>query len=109
MRVHYEPFSAAVRDDPYPHHAALRERAPLHFAEEADAWCVARYDDVRAVLRDAERFSSDAMRSFLMGARAAPARPAAPRAGSATRDERVEYIDSFLVRGPRTLALRRAA
>jgi cytochrome P450 len=65
----YEPFSAAFRDDPYPHYAALRDRAPLHFAEEAGAWCVSRYDDVRTVLRDPERFSSDAMRTLLIGAK----------------------------------------
>ncbi|MCX5738576.1 MAG: cytochrome P450 [Proteobacteria bacterium] len=67
MTIHYEPFSAEVRDDPFPHYARLREQAPLHWAEQAQAWCVSRFDDVRAVLRDPERFSSDAMRTFLMG------------------------------------------
>jgi len=68
MRVHYEPFAAEIRDDPYPYYAALREHAPVHFAEGVQAWCVSRYDDVRTVLRDAERFSSDAMRTLLIGA-----------------------------------------
>jgi cytochrome P450 len=68
MKIRYEPFSSAYRDDPYPHYAALREHAPLHFAEEAQAYCVSRFDDVRAVLLDAERFSSDAMRTLLLGA-----------------------------------------
>jgi cytochrome P450 len=67
MRVDYEPFAAEVRDDPYPYYAALREHAPVHFAADAQVYCVSRYDDVRAVLRDAERFSSDAMRSLVMG------------------------------------------
>lgn len=67
MTVHYEPFSADVRDDPYPHYARLREHAPLYWAEQAQAWCVSRFEDVRSVLRDPERFSSDAMRTFLMG------------------------------------------
>jgi cytochrome P450 len=65
----YEPFSPAVRDDPYPHYAALRERAPVYWAEEAQAWCISRYDDVQCVLRNVELFSSDAMRSMLIGAR----------------------------------------
>jgi cytochrome P450 len=65
----YEPFSEAVREDPYPYYAALREEAPVHWAEEAQAWCVSRYDDVQFVLRNAELFSSDAMRTVLMGAR----------------------------------------
>jgi cytochrome P450 len=64
----YEPFSEAVREDPYPYYAALRDEAPAYWAEEAQAWCVSRYDDVQFVLRNAELFSSDAMRTMLMGA-----------------------------------------
>lgn len=64
----YEPFSEAVREDPYPYYAALRDEAPVYWAEGAQAWCVSRYDDVLFVLRNAELFSSDAMRTMLMGA-----------------------------------------
>jgi len=69
MDVRYEPFSELQRDDPYPTYALLREHAPLHFAEEANVWCVSRHDDALAVLRSVEGFSSDAMRTVLMGAR----------------------------------------
>ncbi len=69
MTVRYEPFSSDVRDDPYPHYAALRDEAPLYWAEQAQAWCVSRFEDVRSILRDPERFSSDAMRTFLLGAK----------------------------------------
>jgi cytochrome P450 len=65
----YEPFSEAVREDPYPYYAVLRDEAPVYWAEEAQAWCVSRYDDVQFVLRNAELFSSDAMRTMLMGTR----------------------------------------
>jgi cytochrome P450 len=65
----YEPFSEAVREDPYPYYAALRDEAPVYWAEEAQAWCVSRYDDVLFILRNPETFSSDAMRTMLMGAR----------------------------------------
>jgi cytochrome P450 len=65
----YEPFSEAVWEDPYPYYAALRDEAPVYWAEGAQAWCVSRYDDVQFVLRNAELFSSDAMRTMLMGAR----------------------------------------
>ena len=65
----YEPFSEAVREDPYPYYAALRDEAPLYWAEGAQAWCVSRYDDVQFILRNPELFSSDAMRTMLMGAR----------------------------------------
>src|SRR5262245_65307566 len=64
----YEPFSEAVREDPYPYYAALRDEAPVYWAEGAKAWCVSRYDDVQFVLRNAEQFFSDAMRTMLMGA-----------------------------------------
>ncbi len=67
--LRYEPFSPEFRQDPYPHYAALREHAPVHWAEESKAFCISRYEDVRTVLRDPVRFSSDAMRTFLLGAR----------------------------------------
>ena len=57
MTVRYEPFSPDVREDPYPHYAVLRERAPVHWAEEAQAFCISRFEDVRAVLLDPQRFS----------------------------------------------------
>ncbi|CAN5427665.1 cytochrome P450 [soil metagenome] len=43
---------------PYPIFAAQREEAPVAFNETLGAWVVTRYDDVRAVLRDTDRFSS---------------------------------------------------
>jgi cytochrome P450 len=69
MNLDYEPFSAAVREDPYPIYARLREHAPIHWAERAQAFCVSRYADVQAVLRSVEDFSSDAMRTMLAGGR----------------------------------------
>ncbi len=44
--------------DPYPDFATLREHAPL-CRQPDDSVVVSRYDDVRAVLTDAARFSSD--------------------------------------------------
>lgn len=69
MKIGYEPFSEVVRDDPYPYYAALREHAPIYWAEEAQAFCVSRHADVQAVLRSPELFSSDAMRTMLVGMR----------------------------------------
>src|SRR5215475_5956103 len=56
----YDPFSEAVREDPYPYYAVLRDEAPVYWAEAAQTWCVSRYDDVQLVLRNPELFSSDA-------------------------------------------------
>jgi len=68
-KLEYDPFDPAVREDPYPIYAALREHAPLHWAEHTQAWCVSRYADVHAVLRSPDAFSSDAMRTMLVGGR----------------------------------------
>jgi cytochrome P450 len=57
----------AYREDPFPTYERLREEAPLYFAEEAQAWCVSRHDDVVTVLRSVRDFSSDAMRAVLAG------------------------------------------
>ncbi|MEU6712004.1 cytochrome P450 [Nonomuraea sp. NPDC046802] len=49
---------AAFYRDPYPHYAAARAAPGLTFAEELDAWLVARYADVREVLSRPDDFSS---------------------------------------------------
>jgi len=66
MPLPYDPFRAEFRADPYPHYRALRDEAPVHFAPEANVWCVSRYDDVQAVLRRDDVFSSRAMFTMLM-------------------------------------------
>ena len=67
MPVRYDPFDNALRADPYPTYRALRDEAPVHWAEPTGAWVVSRFDDVQSVLRSPERFSSDAMQTILMG------------------------------------------
>ncbi len=62
----YEPFSLEYSVDPYPHYRELRDRAPVHFAPEAKVWCVSRYEDVQAVLRADDVFSSRAMFTLVM-------------------------------------------
>lgn len=44
--------------DPYPYYAWLRETAPVHPSTTPGIWIVSRYDDVAAVLRDPQLFSS---------------------------------------------------
>jgi cytochrome P450 len=48
----------AVVEDPFAFYAALREEAPVHFAEEIGSFLVSRYEDVLAVVSDPETFSS---------------------------------------------------
>jgi len=66
MPLAYDPFRPEFSADPYPHYRALRDAAPVHFAPEANVWCVSRYDDVQAVLRQDDAFSSRAMFMMLM-------------------------------------------
>ena len=46
----YDPFDAAVQEDPFPFYEVLRERYPLYRAEAANTWVLSRYDDVEAAL-----------------------------------------------------------
>ena len=66
MEIQFEPLSPQWRDDPYSVYRQLREHDPVHWAPEAKAYCISRYDDVVRVMRDAETFSSGAMGTELM-------------------------------------------
>jgi cytochrome P450 len=56
--VEYSPFSPEVQADPYPVYRHLRDHAPLYRSSQHGFWALSRYDDVIAVSRDWERFSS---------------------------------------------------
>lgn len=51
-----------VRVDPYPHYAELRRTAPVCQIEPGGLWAVSRFDDVVAVLKNPQLFSSEGMR-----------------------------------------------
>jgi cytochrome P450 len=51
-------YSDEVLTEPYEHYRRLREAGPAVWLERHNAWVVARYDAVRAVLRDWKTFSS---------------------------------------------------
>jgi hypothetical protein len=51
----------ALVADPYPEYARWRAELPVWWAEDAQGWVLSRHDDVRAVLRQSEAFSSAAM------------------------------------------------
>ncbi|WP_226583386.1 cytochrome P450 [Acuticoccus sediminis] len=50
--------SPAQLDDPYAIYDRLRRDAPVHYSAEIDAWLIARHDDIAAVLKAPETFSS---------------------------------------------------
>src|SRR3990172_6613254 len=53
-------MSPEVHRDPYPFYAELRRSAPVCQIDPGGVWAVSRYDDVVAVLRDSDTFSSAA-------------------------------------------------
>lgn len=59
----YDPLDQAVLADPYPVLARLRGAAPVFWHEPMSAWCLTRYADCVAVLRDHRRFARDRRRA----------------------------------------------
>lgn len=60
-----------TRADPYPLYARLRESDPVFDDDLTEGWIVSRYHDVRSVLQDHRRFSSERSRSPVFAARTA--------------------------------------
>jgi pimeloyl-[acyl-carrier protein] synthase len=56
--VAIDPFSPALRANPYPVLREIQEHDPVHWMETARGWLITRYDDVSSVLRD-PRCSAD--------------------------------------------------
>ena len=52
-------FTPAINDWPYPAYRTMRDEAPVWYDERTRMFAVTRYDDVKAVLLDTERFSSE--------------------------------------------------
>jgi cytochrome P450 len=88
-------FTDAVRRDPYPHYARLRDSGRVHRLEPPGIWSVARYDDVVTMLRRPDVFSSRVMAAadpVLLGAdppQHDPARAVVRRAFSRSHLERL--------------------
>lgn len=54
----FDRFAPESVEDPYDLYERARAHAPAFYAPELDLWVVSRYEDVRDVLADSERFSS---------------------------------------------------
>jgi cytochrome P450 len=68
MAIEFDPFRDTQGPDPYPVYRRLRDDAPVHHSPDRDVYCVSRHEDVMAVLKDHDSFSSTAMKSVLMSA-----------------------------------------
>jgi cytochrome P450 len=69
--IEYDPLHPPNWQNPYPAYAALRNEAPVHYAEQTGTYCISRYADVTRVMRDPETFSSTAAFEILMKGRMA--------------------------------------
>lgn len=64
--IHFDPLAEDQLRDPYELYDRMREEAPVFWSEPHQLFVVTRYDDVLAVLRDHETFSSqNSVRSSL--------------------------------------------
>lgn len=54
----FQPLQGDQLEDPYPFYTRARDEQPVFFSPSLQAWVVTRYDDVRAIVQEAETFSN---------------------------------------------------
>ncbi|HEY0733271.1 MAG TPA: cytochrome P450 [Herpetosiphonaceae bacterium] len=57
----FDPLSPAHLADPYRFYAHARQEDPIFWSPFLQSWIITRYDDLLAILRDPQRFSSAGM------------------------------------------------
>ncbi|HSN81092.1 MAG TPA: cytochrome P450, partial [Polyangiales bacterium] len=68
MTVHdFDPFGAQTIENPYAFYEALREEAPLFKPKGADCYYLSRYENIKQVAMDPDRFSSNIVAILLAG------------------------------------------
>lgn len=63
----YDPLDPVVKSEPYPYYAVLRNNEPVKWLPSLQAFGVARYDDVKALLSDGKLYSSSMFWPALLG------------------------------------------
>jgi cytochrome P450 len=66
-QLDYDPLDPAVKHEPYPYYAKLRRDEPVKWMPGLQAFAVARYDDIEALLQDGRLFSSTQFWPALLG------------------------------------------
>lgn len=75
MSIEFNPFQDLKTSGSSALYKELRDRAPVHWSSAGEIFSVSRYEDVHSVLKDAETFSSEAMRTVLNSALMMPITP----------------------------------
>jgi len=70
--IAFDPLAPEQLENPYPIYARARSEEPIFHVPAFDLWVVTRYDDVLAVLKDHEAFSSEHAVTTATQARPAP-------------------------------------
>tara|TARA_R110000772_G_scaffold31812_11_gene78233 strand:- start:5646 stop:6881 length:1236 start_codon:yes stop_codon:yes gene_type:complete len=65
--LEYDPLNPAVQQEPYPYYKVLRANEPVKWLPSLQAFGIASYDDIDAVLKDGKRFSSAQFWPELLG------------------------------------------
>jgi cytochrome P450 len=86
--IDWHPEDPATLADPYPVFTRLRDEDPCHWSPRLRSWVLTRYDDVKAVLLDRERLSSDRLRPFFASM---------PAAESSRIGDIVRYLSLWMV------------
>lgn len=87
MQIAYTPSDPAVRADPYPQFAALREHDPVHWSPPLKSWVLTRYDHVRQALA-ADEMSPNRLTPFY---------ESLPDKTRATLAEAMRYLNLWIV------------
>jgi len=66
-KLDYDPLDPVVKSEPYPYYAELRKNEPIKWLPSLQAYGVARYDDVKALLSDGKLYSSSMFWPALLG------------------------------------------
>ncbi|MDX2155787.1 MAG: cytochrome P450 [Hyphomicrobiaceae bacterium] len=88
MTATYTPADPAVRADPYPQFARLRDEDPVHWSPALKSWVLTRYDDVARALSSAEDMSPDRLTPFYA---------AMPEPGRSILAEAMRYFTLWIV------------
>ena len=66
-KLEYDPLDPQVKHEPYPYYVELRRNEPVKWLPGLQAYGVARYDDIDALLKDGRTFSSGQFWPALLG------------------------------------------
>lgn len=56
----FDPFSAEMREDPYPAYRWLRDQAPVYHSKTRGFWALSRYEEISTALRSTRQLSTAA-------------------------------------------------